>query len=385
MPGGAEALVHWRGLIEELALTGAIEPLVAFDLDLANMFGSIEWPAIRNAIAKHFPEAEAWVQWEHAAVEEIELPSGGVAYGDRGAGQGDVFGPTKASLALGEAVTHARPGMALESNGTTGDRIGASDEWFMDDGQAFVKPHVASNWLRKMDTAIESFGGRREIGRESKSVARLLCPPGRVREFDGWSSGYIESTCKVRQASSPPKVLGALVGDQAVTTEHFRSTCSKVTKSREGIASLDNAQCELVLQRRCFDVSKVSYLLRLNGDRVDVAALEEFDGALRGATEDALRGKLRDEGWVQSTLGVDAGGLGLREASAVALAAFVASRVSSRPLVMEMCRHMAAEAMVDVDECMTMYDDRTRNALRRFLEDLPEGVRDDAAVQVEAA
>eukprot|EP00973_Karenia_brevis_P057003 7929184-Karenia_brevis.AAC.1 len=36
MPGGAEALVHWRACVEDLALSGAIGPLVAFDLDLAN-------------------------------------------------------------------------------------------------------------------------------------------------------------------------------------------------------------------------------------------------------------------------------------------------------------------------------------------------------------
>ena len=45
MPGGAEALVHWRGVVEERALAGAIEPMVAFDLDLANMLGrGVEWP-----------------------------------------------------------------------------------------------------------------------------------------------------------------------------------------------------------------------------------------------------------------------------------------------------------------------------------------------------
>ena len=44
MPSGAEALVHWRGLMEEQAMQGKTPPLVAFDLDLANMFGSAEWP-----------------------------------------------------------------------------------------------------------------------------------------------------------------------------------------------------------------------------------------------------------------------------------------------------------------------------------------------------
>ena len=75
MPGGAESLVHWRGVVEELALAGAVEPMVAFDLDLANMFGSVEWPQIRSAIAEYFPEADPWVKWEHLEAEEIELPS----------------------------------------------------------------------------------------------------------------------------------------------------------------------------------------------------------------------------------------------------------------------------------------------------------------------
>ena len=41
MPGGAEALVHWRSTAEDLAISGAVPPLVALDLGLSNMFGSI--------------------------------------------------------------------------------------------------------------------------------------------------------------------------------------------------------------------------------------------------------------------------------------------------------------------------------------------------------
>ena len=37
MPGGGEALVQWQGLAEELAMAGSIPPVVALDLDLANI------------------------------------------------------------------------------------------------------------------------------------------------------------------------------------------------------------------------------------------------------------------------------------------------------------------------------------------------------------
>ena len=63
LPGGTEALIHWRGLIEQLCAEGVIEPLVAFDLDLANMFGTIEWPDIREAVREYFVEAIGWINF----------------------------------------------------------------------------------------------------------------------------------------------------------------------------------------------------------------------------------------------------------------------------------------------------------------------------------
>ena len=66
---------------------------------------------------------------------------------------------------------------------------------------------------------------------------------------------------------------------------------------REAISVLEHSQCKLILHRRCFDVSKVTYLLRCNGDRVHESALHEFDAASRGGAEDALDDRLSDESW----------------------------------------------------------------------------------------
>ena len=266
MPGGGEALVHWRGLIEELAMEGAIQPLVAFDLDLSNMYGTIEWPKIRDAVSKHFQDAEPWVNWAHQKVESIELQGGGTAYSDRGAGQGDVYGATTSSLVLWEAIQQHRGRMcsAMESV-----RTGAVDEWYIDDGQGFVSVALAERWLKSIDQAIASVGGRKEKpGAECKSVARLICPAACVSECSGWESGYIERTCKVQPSTTAPKVLGNRLGGAADATAHFRHTSSEVIKAREAISVLEISQRELVFQPRCFDVSKVTYLVRCNGVRV---------------------------------------------------------------------------------------------------------------------
>ena len=105
LPGACEALCHWRGTIEPLVLNGTIEPLVAADLDLVNMFGNAEWPHIRAALRTHFPEASSWTEWQHQSNSVTTLPSGCEFSTDRGAEQGDVLGTIQSALVLGDART----------------------------------------------------------------------------------------------------------------------------------------------------------------------------------------------------------------------------------------------------------------------------------------
>ena len=73
------------------------------------------------------------------------------------------------------------------------------------------------------------------------------------------------------------------------------------------------------------------YHLRINGDILDHDLLASFDGQLRASVATSLAGDLPDHSWWQATTGVAVGGLGLRTAVTVALPAFVASRILSRP------------------------------------------------------
>mmetsp|Transcript_77243 Transcript_77243/g.173268 ORF Transcript_77243/g.173268 Transcript_77243/m.173268 type:complete len:110 (+) Transcript_77243:118-447(+) len=87
MPGGAEAPVYWRDTLEEMAIAGLVPPLVAFDLDLQNMFGSVVWLCIREAINGHLQEASAWTEWAHQQPSVIQLPCGDEVAQDRGSEQ----------------------------------------------------------------------------------------------------------------------------------------------------------------------------------------------------------------------------------------------------------------------------------------------------------
>jgi hypothetical protein len=160
---------------------------------------------------------------------------------------------------------------------------------------------------------------------------------------------------------------------------------TKTATLREHVHALGNPQSEVILQRRCLDVAKAGYILRCNGDLVSDSLLERFDAGLRSGLEESLFGQMTDEGWLHATLGVDAGGLGMREASVIALLAFIASRTASRPLVAEMADHMSKAGICDVALVMNMFDERTKTAVDRWCLTLPPEVTEQVRRSVETA
>ena len=57
IPGGLEALVHAREEIEHLLLESP-NGCVVLDLDLVNCVSTLEWPAIRDALAEFVPASK---------------------------------------------------------------------------------------------------------------------------------------------------------------------------------------------------------------------------------------------------------------------------------------------------------------------------------------
>jgi len=391
MPGGAEALVHWRGAVETIAKEALIPPVVAFDLDLANMFCNVEWAEIRCAVGKHFDEALKWLEWNHQVKEVVVLPSGEEHLVDRGAGQGDVYGSTSCALALGERMQEHSGRFRAVQQLEEASPSGAVEECFIDEGQAFVRLELADVWLQSVDKAISDLGGHRTQGAGCKSHARLLCTEEFAAAHPDWASAYIQQTCKVGKASDAPKVLGVHVGGLATCSADMDDICSKVQYARDCIQELNSPASELTLQRCCLNVSKAGYLLRCNGDRIDDARLRKFDLGMAAGLESALWAPLSDDAWVQASMVVDAGGLGMRESQSIALPAFVASRVAARPLVAEMARHTAEAGICPEDICMRLYDQRTCSAYERWLGEMPVDMHvhirvtlDDAADQAAA-
>jgi hypothetical protein len=368
-PGSCEALVHWRSTLEELILAGKLEPMVVPDLDMVNMFGTVEWPSIRDALSEHFSEASPWTAWQHEEPCVTKLPSGATRTTDLGAEQGDVFGSLQSAFALG----NGRRSHFAASSETTDFYQGACDQWYVDDGQAFVNPALFDTWLRAVDRGIASFGATRGTKAEGnvKSSCRLVCPPSRRHEFSGWDTPYVHETTHVLDPDGPASALGVSFGGVQYVNADVQQSVNKCMDLRAAITEIDHTLTELVLTRQCSDVSKLTYHLRTNGDRIDDGILATFDRHLRYSIEHTLGGELSDTSWWQATTGVLFGGLGLRTARSTAHAAFVASRIASRPLVKTMVGHFCESIGGDVDSIMLAYDQRTEDATMELMGQLP--------------
>ena len=118
------------------------------------------------------------------------------------------------------------------------------------------------------------------------------------------------------------------------------------------ILSVDHAPTDVVLTRKCADVSSV-----------DHSPLAMFDTQLRAAVAASLIGDLPDQSWWQATTVVLFGGLGFRTARSVALPALVSSRLVSRLLVRTLSEHFSMQTGASLHLLHHAYARRTEDAI----------------------
>ena len=87
--GGAEALAIFQQIVYDLWKAGHLErPLARVKIDEKNCFGSLEWPAVRQAVQQSLPRHSAVTCWKHAEASAVEQSGLDGAPKDRGAEQG---------------------------------------------------------------------------------------------------------------------------------------------------------------------------------------------------------------------------------------------------------------------------------------------------------
>ena len=87
-------------------------------------------------------------------------------------------------------------------------------------------------------------------------------------------------------------------------------------------------QNTLILLRASFSAPRVQHLLRCSPS-LDAPGPQEFDNLLRTALSRISNSTLSESQWLQASLPIKSGGLGIRRVSSLALPAFFASAAST--------------------------------------------------------
>ena len=186
----------------------------------------------------------------------------------------------------------------------------------------------------------------------------------------------MQDTCKIVEASHDSKVLGFVLGANNGRVNHFQSALANAQAMHEAIDLVGDSAVEVVLKSECAGVAKVVHILRATGDRLSQEALASVDESLRVSLGQSLGGDIAGNAWSQAQCPFNQGGLGWTSAADLALPAFIASRVSSRPAVVEMFAKLEAAGLGLSAQLQEVYDKRLDAASARLAATLPVDLAD---------
>ncbi|XP_021962574.1 uncharacterized protein LOC110858198 [Folsomia candida] len=306
--GGAEAAAHAARIYWGHKHTAAKAFL---KLDFSNAFNEIRRDTILSIILQRFPSMFSFLSQAYSSPSQL-------FYGDtpissrRGAQQGDPIGPALFALVVQPII------LAIETE---------LNLWYLDDATLADTPEKV---LEALDTIV----------RMGADVGLLLntakCEVGVLGADDHTRSKILE---RFRQAApgiqeiSPATavLLGAPLTDEAIESVVGTKT-DQLAKLGARLLELSSHSAFFLL-RASISTPRLIYFLRCAPTWRRFDALTLYDAKLKESMEGILNCSLSPQSWLQSSLPVGDGGLGVRHAVDVAIPCFLASAYSVLPLV----------------------------------------------------
>ena len=174
-----------------------------------------------------------------------------------------MFGTISSALVLSTARVE---GLA-EFTSSSKQAKGVCDGGHVDDGLALVRAALFCGCALWTCPPFLRRDARDPCGGNAKSSARLLCPPERRHEFQGWDTTNVRRTDQVLHQDDNTSALGTPIASLEHINAQVRKAVESSSELRQAIRSVDHAPAEVMLTRWCADVS--TYHLRFNGDWLD--------------------------------------------------------------------------------------------------------------------
>ena len=128
-------------------------------------------------------------------------------------------------------------------------------------------------------------------------------------------------------------VLGSPVGSIAFEENILAARIEKNNTILDKLHNIEDPQIEYGLLRSCFSMPKLSFALRATNFKHHPLLLEKFDDGIRRAMEEVVGAPLDDAAYIQASLPINMGGMGLRRAVDHCSAAYVSSYCASSSII----------------------------------------------------
>ncbi len=155
-----------------------------------------------------------------------------------------------------------------------------------------------------------------------------------LSKCDAWSTQPIPLNTFPPEVSIKEEgieLLGAPIGPDSFITPFIHAKVQECTHLWEALPSLDDPQTELLLLRMCLSFCKLSYLLRTTP--LHQFDWSQYDIGIRASLCNILETTLPDTAWLQATLPLKYGGLGLLSPARLAQSAFIGSLLFTQQLL----------------------------------------------------
>jgi len=301
---GTEAAAHAARRFLDSMIPGQ----ALLKLDFANAFNALSRDELLRTIHDDLPELLPFITTcygssSHLCFGQFLISS------EEGVQQGDPLGP------LIFCATSLRLAKLMKS---------PLNIWYMDDGTLGGDVDVLINDFQ----AIQQVG--RTVGLELNvhKCELITDDPEVLYKF----TAVAPSIQHVSVSHSV--LLGAPIGNSGGIDAILSKKLSEFKRLADKLKLL-SAHDAFFLLKNCFSLPKLQYILRC-APCYESQILLQYDETIKESLQSILNVTLSEQAWLQATLPIKRGGLGVRLASQVALPAFLASCVSSSDLVQQL-------------------------------------------------